>query len=292
MDYKLHKILKCYFFKIFILLILTNQSFSQINLNSIMKFKGFTQVNGIKMYYEIQGDGPPLVLVHGGGSTIQTNFEKIIPFLAKTHKVIAMELQAHGRTSDRDVESSFEQDADDVIELLKQLKIKKADFLGFSNGGTTCIQIAIRHPEYVNKLILGSALAKRSGMPDWFWGFMESAKLEQMPKELQDGFLKVNPDKNALLKMHNRDAYRMAQFKDISDEQLKSINKPTLIINGETDVVKSEHARELQVLIPNSVLAILPGLHGQYLGEVTTLGPNFKESDLAINIIEEFLNRK
>lgn len=283
---------RIFFLSTLIISIIGLKAVSMPNSDSIMKSNGYVKVNGINMYYEIYGDGAPLVLVHGGGSTIQTNFEKIIPSLAKSRKIIAMELQAHGRTSDRNVESSFEQDADDVIELLNHLNIKKADFLGFSNGGTTCIQIAIRNPQYVNKLILGSALAKRSGMPDWFWGMMQTATLEQMPTGLKEGFLKVNPDSNALQKMHDRDAIRMVKFKDISDENLKSIEKPTLIIVGKDDVVSTNHATQLHHLIPKSELAIVPGMHGQYLGEVTTIGTNFKDSDLAIDLIQKFLNTK
>src|SRR3978361_983930 len=114
---------------------------------SLIFKNGYSDVNGIKMYYEIYGQGKPLVLIHGGGSTIQTNFEKIIPLLAKDRKVIAVELQAHGRTSDRNADLTFEQDADDVATLLKNINIDIADFFGFSNGGTTVLQIAIRHPE-------------------------------------------------------------------------------------------------------------------------------------------------
>src|SRR5690606_13949408 len=113
-----------------------------------LNFKnGYSDVNGLSMYYEIHGQGKPIVLVHGGGSTIETNFEKVIPLLAKNRQVIALELQAHGRTNDRNADLSFEQDADDVATLLKNLKINKADFFGFSNGGTTTLQLAIRHPE-------------------------------------------------------------------------------------------------------------------------------------------------
>ena len=137
---------------------------------------GYSEVNGLEMYYEIYGQGKPLVLIHGGGSTIQTSFEKVIPLFAKNRKVIAVELQAHGRTNDRNQDLSFEQDADDVAALLENLHISKADFFGFSNGGTTVLQIAIRHPEIVNKIVLGSALSKRNGVPDWFWGFMKQAE--------------------------------------------------------------------------------------------------------------------
>lgn len=261
--------------------------------NESLNFKnGYSEVNGIKMYYEMYGQGQPLVLIHGGGSTIQTSFEKIIPLLAKNRKVIAVELQAHGRTNDRNADLTFEQDADDVAGLLKSLRIDKADFFGFSNGGTTTLQMAIRHPEIVHKMILGSALAKRNGVPDWFWGFMQKAKLENMPEQLKVGYKKVAADKNGLQLMHDRDAKRMINFKDIPDEQIKSIKVPTLIIIGDKDIITPEHAIEMHRQIANSELAIIPGGHGEYMGEITTITPSFKESDLVAPMIEKFLDRK
>ncbi len=252
---------------------------------------GYSEVNGLKMYYEIYGQGKPLVLIHGGGSTIQSNFEKVIPLFAKNRKVIAVELQAHGRTSDRNADSSFEQDADDVSTLLKNLNIDKADFFGFSNGGTTTLQIAIRHPEMVNKIILGSALAKRNGVPEWFWNFMKQAKLENMPEQLKTAYKQVAPDSSGLQVMHDRDAKRVVNFKDIPDEQIKSIKVPTLIIIGDKDVITPEHAIELNRQISNSELAIIPGGHGEYIGEITTLKPDTKEGDFVVPMIEKFLDK-
>src|SRR3954462_2198218 len=129
-------------------------------MNGSTHTAGYAPVNGLKMYYEIHGSGKPLVLIHGGGSTIKSTFSTILPELSKTHQVIAVELQAHGHTLDIDRPMTFEQDADDVAALLKQLNIPKADIMGFSNGGTTALQVAIRHPEVVNKLILASACYK------------------------------------------------------------------------------------------------------------------------------------
>lgn len=267
------------------------QKMATTTSDSLTFKSGYSDVNGLKMYYEIYGQGKTLVLIHGGGSTIQTNFEKIIPLLAKNRQVIAVELQAHGRTNDRNTDLTFEQDADDVATLLKNLNIDKADFFGFSNGGTTTLQIAIRHPKIVDKIILGSALAKRNGVPDWFWGFMAQAKLESMPEQLKIGYKKVAADTNGLQVMHDKDAKRMVNFKDISDEQIKSIKVPTLIIIGDKDVISPEHAIELHRQIINSELAIIPGGHGEYIGEITTIKPDFKESDLVIPMIEKFLNK-
>jgi pimeloyl-ACP methyl ester carboxylesterase len=253
---------------------------------------GYSEVNGLKMYYEIYGQGKPLVLIHGGGSTIQSNFGKVIPLFARNRKVIAVELQAHGRTSDRNADLTFEQDADDIATLLKNLNIENADFFGFSNGGTTTLQIVIRHPAIVDKIILGSALAKRNGVPNWFWDFMKQAKLENMPEQLKTAYKQVAPDTSGLQVMHDRDVKRMVNFKDISDEQIKSIKAPALIIIGDKDVITPEHAIELHRQILNSELAIIPGGHGEYIGEITTLTPYTKDSEFIVPMIEKFLNNK
>jgi len=270
----------------------TNNKMEKIT--DTLNFKnGHSEVNGLRMYYEIYGKGKPLVLIHGGGSTIQSTFEKVIPLFAKNRKVLAVELQAHGRTNDRNADLTFEQDADDVAILLKNLKIGKADFFGFSNGGTTTLQIAIRHPEIVDKIILGSALFNRNGVPEQVWGFMKQASLENMPEQLKDSYKKVASDPGRLQVMHDKDAKRMVTFKDIPDDKIKSIKAPTFIIIGDKDVIKPEHAIEMQRLITNSELAIIPGGHGEYIGEITTLKPNFKESDfVVVQMIESFLDKK
>lgn len=252
---------------------------------------GYSEVNGIKMYYEIYGEGKPLVLIHGGGSTIQSNFGQVIPMFARQRKVIAMELQAHGRTNDRGEDSSFEQDADDVAGLLKKLDLDKADFLGFSNGGTTTIQIALRHPEIVNKIVLCSALSKRNGVPAQFWNFMTKANLANMPQELKNAYLTVTPNPEGLQVMHDRDAKRMINFKDIADAKIRSIKAQTLIIIGDNDVITPEHAITMHRQIADSELAIIPGVHGEYIGEITTIRSNSNTKDYVVPMIENFLDK-
>ncbi len=249
----------------------------------------YAVVNGLKMYHEIHGSGRPLVLLHGGGSTIESTFGRILPELAKTHQVIAVELQAHGHTKDIDRPLSFEQDADDVAALLKQLHIEKADIMGFSNGGTTALQIAIRHPELVNNLVLASATYKRDGMqPGFFEGF-KNASLENMPQPLKDAYLKANPDPKGLQAMFDRDVARMVAFKDISDADIKAIQAPALVINGDAEVVRAEHALELSRTLPHAKLAILPGGHGEYIGEICAAEKNSKIPALVTAMIEAFL---
>jgi pimeloyl-ACP methyl ester carboxylesterase len=224
----------------------------------------YALINGLKLYYEIHGAGNPLVLLHGGGSTIGTTFGRILSRLASVRQVIAIELQAHGHTPDIDRPLSFEQDADDVAALLELLEITRADFMGFSNGGTTCLQIAIRHPELANKLILASTTFKRDGMQPGFFEGMAQATLENMPQQLKVAYRMINPDPVGLRAMFDRDVARMLSFKDIPDEDLKSIKSPALVINADKEVVRVEHALELSRLLPNGQLVILPGVHRIY----------------------------
>jgi pimeloyl-ACP methyl ester carboxylesterase len=270
-----------------------NNNNSDKTIHDSMSFKsGYSDVNGIKIYYEIYGEGQPLVLLHGGGSTIETSFGRIIPQLAKAYQVIAVELQNHGRSGFRTIPQTFEQDADDVASLLKDLGIDKADFFGFSNGGHTCIEIYLRHPEIVNKLILASSPYKRSGfVPGFFEGFRD-VKLESMPLQLREGFLKVNPDSAKLQMLFDHDVARMVAFKGWTDDQLRSIKAPTLIMSGDADVMTPECAVEMRHLIPNSELAVLPGEHGKYIGEITTLKNDQSDTVYIIPMVEEFLNRQ
>jgi len=258
----------------------------------MLPFKnGYSEVNGIKMYYEIYGKGRPLVLIHGGGSTIQSSFGRIIPLLAQHYKVIAPVLQNHGRSGFRDIPETFEQDAKDVVSLLKNLGIDKASFLGFSNGGTTALLIGISHPEKVNKLVLASVTYKRNGLISGFFDMMKQTTFSDMPQELKTAFLKVNPNTTKLYSMFEKDRDRMIEFKDISDKEIKSITAPTLIINADNDVVRPEQAVELFHLIPNAHLAILPGHHGEYIGEITTLKSDSEAYKFVMPMVENFLDR-
>jgi pimeloyl-ACP methyl ester carboxylesterase len=270
-----------------------NKKNKSITMTDSINFKsGYSEINGLRMYYEIYGEGEPLVLIHGGGSTIQSSFGRIIPQLAKDNKVIAVELQNHGRSGFRNVPETFEQDADDVAMLLKNIGVRKASFFGFSNGGHTAIEINIRHPEIVNKLVIASSPYKRNGFVPGFFDGLQQATLANMPHGLKTAFLEVNPDTARLQIMFDRDRERMIEFKGWSDQQIKSITAPTLLINGDADVITPEHAVEMYRLIPNCQLAILPGGHGKYMGEITTLGNDNRDTIFIIPMIEEFLNNQ
>src|SRR5688572_11138626 len=128
---------------------------------------GYAPVNGVNMYYEIHGSGSgePLVLLHGSFMTISGSFNWTgwIGELSKTRKVIAVEMQGHGRTADIERDFSYESLADDIAALLDHLKVKEADVLGYSMGGGVAMQVAIRHPEKVRKVVSLSAVFRHDG---------------------------------------------------------------------------------------------------------------------------------
>jgi pimeloyl-ACP methyl ester carboxylesterase len=251
----------------------------------------YAAVNGIEMYYETYGpaSGVPLVLLHGGGSTIDSTFGRIIPFLARDRRVIAIEEQAHGRTSDRDAPVRFATSADDVAALLSELHVEQADVFGFSNGASVALQVAIRHPRAVRKLVFASSFAKKAGAQPQLWELIRSADFAGMPQGLKDAFLKVNPDPAKLRVMHDKDLERMRHFEDVPDGDLRAMHAPTLILIGDRDVTKPEHAVELTQLLPNARLLVLPGGHGEYMNEIT-LPQRARAPELTAGLVEEFLD--
>lgn len=255
----------------------------------------FAPVDGINLYYEVHGQahkghGIPLVLIHGGGSTIESNFSHVLPLLARTREVIAIEEAGHGHTKATSRAFTFENTADDVAALLDFLHVPRADILGFSNGGTSALQVAIRHPQKVRRLVLASSLYRRDGMMDGFFESMKTATLDVMPEALKEADRRVNPDPSHLQALFVQDSQRMLHFKDIPEEQIRAIHAPTLVLNGDQDVVNPEHALRLAHTIPGARLAILPAVHGAYLGAVEA-GPFDRALvEGTLGLITEFLS--
>jgi pimeloyl-ACP methyl ester carboxylesterase len=226
---------------------------------------GYAPVNGLKMYYEIHGTAhsaqPPLVLLHGGGDTIRTSFGHVLEALARDRQVIAFEQQGFGHTADiADRPFSFVQSAEDTVALLQHLHIAQADLFGFSNGATIALQVAIRHPHAVRKLVVASGFFQREGSSyPWFWEGFPTAKLEQMPKELREAYLEAAPHPENLQSFFDKCVERMQNFPDIPTEALRGITAPALVIVGDADVMRPEHAVDLFRLLPHARLAVLPG---------------------------------
>src|SRR5262249_55573140 len=156
---------------------------------------------------------------------------------------IAFEQQGHGHTADvANRPFTFEQSADDAAALLKHLKIEQADWFGFSNGGHVAMQVAIRHPRVVHKLVVASAGFKRDGHVPQFFEFMKQAKLETMPKELREAYLKVAPHPEQLPIFFDKCRTRMLDFRDWPSADIQSIQAPTFVMVGDADVYRAEHA--------------------------------------------------
>ncbi|RNA62687.1 alpha/beta hydrolase [Chryseobacterium nematophagum] len=252
--------------------------------------KGFKYGNGIQMYYEIYGSGKPLVLIHGGGSSFLFDFKEVIERLEDQFQLIGIDLQNHGRSEHRDIPETFEQDAHDVIAVLKELDIHKASFWGFSNGGNTVMQITHLYPDVVDKLIVASSFFKRTGMIDGFFESMQDATLESMPEALKINFLNLNPDFSMLENLFDKDSKRMQTFEDWDESILKSIKSPTLFIAGDKDVMKPEHVVEMWRLVEDSHLLIVPATHGSYM--MSDLDGTIDEDliDSTVNEVKKFLN--
>jgi pimeloyl-ACP methyl ester carboxylesterase len=224
--------------------------------------RGYAPVNGLQLYYEIHGtpakDSFPLVLLHGGGSTIETSFGTLIPLVSKARQVIAFEQQGHGHTADLDRPFSFEQSAEDAVALLRYLHVAKADTLGYSNGGHIALEIALKHPEVVHSLVLESVMFSREGTDPRFWQGFENAKLDEMPLELRKAYLATAPHPEQLRSFFAKSVQRMREFKGWTPAQLQTIRAPTFLIVGDRDIVRVEHAAQMQNLMVDARLAVLP----------------------------------
>jgi len=199
------------------------------------------EVNGMTMYYEVSGEGDPLIILHGAYMNIPT-MGAIIPKLAETHKVYALEFQGHGRTTDIDRPITYPNLADDVAAFMDKVGIKKADIFGYSMGAGAGLQLAIRHPEKVNKLAAASVAYDAEGWQPEFKAFIPQMTVEMivgMPFAADYRKLAANPDGFPALvkKLIALEHEPMAWEADV-----KALKTPVLIIAGDADVVTLEHA--------------------------------------------------
>jgi pimeloyl-ACP methyl ester carboxylesterase len=220
----------------------------------------YAEVNGLKMYYEVHGSGRPLVLLHGAFGFVE-GWAPVLPTLTKTHQVIALELQGHGHTNDLDRPITYEQHVEDTAALLKQLKIKDADFFGYSMGGVVALGVAIRHPELVRKLIVlgsGARPLKEIFEPEFYKQF-QSLSPDFAPPVLKEPYDRMSPDPTRWPILVTKIKDMGNGFKGYSAAEMKTIKAPTLVMLGDRDGVRPEHAVEMWRLIPGAQLAIFPG---------------------------------
>ena len=209
---------------------------------------GYAPVNGLEMYYEIHGSGSgePLVLLHGSFMTITNNWTGWIGELSKARKVIAVEMQGHGRTADINRDFSYENLADDIGAMLDYLKITQADLLGYSMGGGVAMQVAIRRPERVRKVVSISAFFRHDGVV--------SDALDAFPKLTADSFKgspieteykKLSPTPNEFPNFVKRVVTMALKPFDFGAAKLKATKAPFLFIHGDADGVRLDHIAEM-----------------------------------------------
>ncbi len=233
---------------------------------------GYAPVNGLNMYYEIHGTGQPLVLIHGAFSAIGTSFGQLLPGLAQTRQVIAVELQGHGRTADIDRPLSVPQLADDVVALLRHLGLERADFLGYSLGAAVALQVVIRHPQVVRKLVLISATYTLSGIhPGLMEGLGDMTPAMMYGSPWHEEYTRLAPNPHDFDRLFAKKTQMDRELQDLPTEAIAAITAPTLLIIGDSDLTRPEHAVEMFRLLgggvfgdtpaglPQSQLAILPG---------------------------------
>jgi pimeloyl-ACP methyl ester carboxylesterase len=230
----------------------------------------YAELDGIETYYDVHGEGPPLVLLHGA----YMNAELMAPLaegLARTRQVIVPEAQGHGRTADVDRPITYEQMADDTAALLRRLELEAADVVGYSMGGATALQVAIRHPALVRRLVVASATFRYDGMPAEAIAMFPTITPELFagsPMESEYQRLAPDPAHFPVLvdKLKTLDTTDFAW----PDDAIREIAAPTLIVLGDSDGVRLEHAVEMFKLrgggvmgdlagMPQSQLAVLPG---------------------------------
>jgi pimeloyl-ACP methyl ester carboxylesterase len=253
----------------------------------MMKTSGYAPVNGLSMYYEIHGTGRPLVLMHGGLTTIDLSFGRLLPGLAAARQAIGVELQGHGHTADTGRPLSLDSLADDIAGLLDLLDIKRADLFGFSLGGLVATQLAVTRPERVDRLVLAASHFHPDGYHDDVRDPALFATSTRMPTEqdfaaMQEAYARVAPDPAHFQAFAEKASKAVGSFTGWSAEELGSIRAATLIMVGDNDFVRVEHAAAMRQLIPGSQLAVLPD---------TTHMQLTQRAGLVMPIIERFLDQ-
>ena len=253
----------------------------------------YAPVNGLNMYYEIHGTGRPLVLLHGAFSAIGTSFGNVLPELAKTRQVIAFEMQAHGRTADIDRPLSMVQMADDTVAALQRLGIENADFFGFSMGGGVALQVAIRHPEVVRKLMLASVSYKLDGIHPGLMKDLAEMKPEMMfGSPWHEEYVRIAPRPEDFAKLFAKKTQMDREVRDLPAELIEAIKSPTLLIIGDSDIVRPEHAVEMFRLLGGGVMGDLTGLPDSQLAILpgTTHATLVERGDWLASMITAFLD--
>ena len=254
---------------------------------------GYAPVNGLQMWYERHGEGRPLVLLHGNLSTIGVDFGGIIPSLAKGRQVIGVEQQAHGHTADIDRPLSIQQWADDTAALLGHLRIERADLFGYSSGSTVALQLAIEQPQLVGKLVLASASYRLDGLHPGLMDNIQELKPEHLAgTPFEQDYAKVAPNPGDWPKLIEKVSRMDADLPEWTADDIRNLAAPTMLIIGDSDIVKPEHAVEMFRLLGGGVIGDLAGLPRSRLAVLpgTTHVTLVQRADWLASMVGEFLD--
>jgi len=221
--------------------------------------RGYVAVNGLNMYYEVEGSGPPLLLLHGGLTTIDYSFGKVRADLAQRWTTIAVEQQAHGRTADIPRNVTYADMADDTAATMRQLGFENADVFGWSDGGNVGFQLALRHPALVRKLATFGSFCAMDGLYPEIVKFFETATANDFDAELRETHIKVSGRADAWNQLFERTKTMNFPPEHWGSQNLGNIAAPVLFMIGDADILKPEHAVEVFRLLRHGQLAILPG---------------------------------
>ncbi|MFL6225014.1 MAG: alpha/beta fold hydrolase [Actinomycetes bacterium] len=256
---------------------------------------GYAPVNGLQMYYEVHGGGGdrPLVLLHGNLSTIGVDFGGIIPSLAKTRQVIGIEQQAHGHTADIDRPLSIRQWARDTGALLAHLGIGRADLFGYSSGSAVAFQLALDHPELVGKLVLASFSYRLDGLHPGLLDGIAQLKPEHLAgTPFEQDYARVAPNPGDWPKLIEKIGQMEHDVPQWSADDVRGITAPTMLITGDSDIVRPEHSVEIFRLLGGGVIGDLAGLPRSRLAILpgTTHITLVQRADWLSSMVGEFLD--
>lgn len=248
--------------------------------------RGYADVNGLHMYYEVYGEGSPLVLLHGGMLTIDLNFASLIPTLARRHQIVGVEMQGHGRTADIQREITPAALASDILGLLDQLGIQQTHVFGHSMGAAVTLELGVNHPDQVRSLVAASASVRPDGLHEDLTNLAKQATSTRMPTpqelaDLEHAYRQLSPHPDHFNEFLAMMSQSDTDTRGWSDQQLAGITAPTLLILGDRDFTNIEHGALMLQLIPRSQLAVLPG---------TTHMQVTRRADLLLPMLDRFLD--
>lgn len=218
------------------------------------------KVNGIDLYYEVFGKGEPVLLIHGGAATIESWYAQI-PEFSKGYQVIVPDARGHGRTPDADGPINFQLMAADFAGLLDHLGLKGVMVVGWSDGGVTGLELAMKRPELVKKVVTLGAHSRPEGMTAEFKAQVEAFDATNFPPILVNGYKALSPDGPDHWPVVFAKLKTMwLTLPNYQDDDLKAIRCPVLLVAGEHDIVREEESKRMAALIPKARLKILEGM--------------------------------